>query len=129
MNGRYSIQKQAILDALGRLDHPTAQEVLAEVQKQYPRISKGTVYRNLNLLVESGEIQRLFFPGSPDRFDVETRPHNHVRCVRCGRIFNLQTDHMREIDREVERETGFKIERHSISFEGVCPWCKPGEHK
>lgn len=129
MNRRYSIQKQAILDALSRLDHPTAQEVLDEIQKEYPRISKGTVYRNLNLLEEDGVVERLFFPGSPDRFDVETHPHNHVRCVRCGRIFNLETDGMENIDRQIEQKTGFMIEKHSITFQGVCPECKRGDHK
>ncbi len=128
MNRRYSIQKEAILDALGRLDHPTAQEVLQETRKQYPRISKGTVYRNLNLLEADGRVERLFFPGSPDRFDVETHPHNHVRCVRCGRIFNLEPDGREDIDRRIERETGFTIEKHSITFQGVCPECRRGSH-
>ncbi len=129
MNRRYSIQKQAVLDALARLDHPTAQEVWEEVRKQYPRIGRGTVYRNLNLLEESGAVVRLFFPGSPDRFDVDTHPHNHARCVRCGRIFNLEPDGMEDIDRRIERETGFTVEKHSITFQGVCPECKRGNHK
>lgn len=129
MSRRYSLQKQIILDALNRLDHPTAQEVLEEVQKQYPRISRGTVYRNLNLLVEEETLVRLFFPDSPDRFDTETHPHNHVHCMQCGKIFNLKPDSMGEIDRQIERDTGFTIEKHSISFQGVCPWCQQGKHK
>lgn len=129
MNRRFSIQKQAITDALGRLDHPTAQEILEEIQKQYPRISKGTVYRNLNLLEEGGVVKRLFFPGLPDRFDTEACPHNHVRCTRCGRIFDLEPDSMENIDRQIERKTGFTIEKHSITFRGVCPECKRGDHK
>ena len=129
MNRRYSIQKQAIRDTLKRLDHPTAQEVTVETQKKYPHISKGAVYRNLKLLEEDGAVLRLFFPESPDRFDANTHPHNHVRCTRCGRIFDLEPDGMEEIDRQIERKTGFSIERHSISFQGVCPECKRRERK
>lgn len=127
MNGRFSLQKQIIWDALQHLGHPTAQEVLEEVQKQCPRISRGTVYRNLNRLVEEGALARIFFPGSPDRFDTDTSPHNHVRCSHCGRIFNLASDRMGEIDRKIEQETGFTIETHSISFEGICPRCRQGK--
>lgn len=129
MNRRYSIQKQAILDALGRLCHPTAQEILEEIKKQYPRISKGTVYRNLNLLEEDDIVKRLFFPGSSDRFDVDARQHNHILCVRCGRIFDLEPDSMDNIDRQIEQETGFTIIKHDITFQGACPECNRGEHK
>jgi Fe2+ or Zn2+ uptake regulation protein len=129
MNRRYSIQKQAIMDALSQLDHPTVQAILGEVWKQYPRISKATVYRNLNLLVEDGVVKRLFLPGSPDRFDIDLYRHNHVYCAKCGQIFDLESDRMSNIDRQIERETGFAIETHSIIFQGVCPECKREGHK
>lgn len=129
MNRRYSIQKRAVPDALGRLPHPTAQEILDEIQTQHPRVSKGTVSRNLALLEETGVVERLFFPGSPDRFDMETRPHNHARGARCGRIFNLEPDGMADIHRQIEQKTGFVIEKHSITLQGTCSDCQRGTRK
>ena len=129
VNRRHSLQRQMILDALKVLDHPMAQEVLEEVQKQYPHMSRGTVYRNLNLLVEDGVLKRLTFPDSPDRFDIQVHPHDHVQCIRCGGIFDIEPDCLKEIDRKIERDTDFSIKGHSITFQGVCPWCQQGKHK
>jgi Fe2+ or Zn2+ uptake regulation protein len=129
MNRRHSIQKQLILDALKVFEHPMAQQVLQEVQKQYPHMSRGTVYRNLNLLVEDGALRRLSFPDSPDRFDIQTHSHDHVQCTCCGKIFDIEPDCLKEIDREIERGTDFSIEGHSITFQGVYPWCQQGKHK
>ena len=127
MNRRYSIQKQMILDALKKLDHPTAQEILDDISRQYPHLSIGTVYRNLNLLLEGGVIRRVSFPDSSDRFDIQLHPHYHMRCTRCGGIFNIDQDYLKDVDRRIEEHTGFSIESHNILFKGVCSFCKKGE--
>lgn len=126
MNRRHSIQKQMILEALRKLDHPTAQEVLEEVRKQYPHISMGTVYRNLNILSDTGVLKKLSSYDSPERFDIQLHPHYHMKCTRCGRIINIDEDYMEEVDRKIEQSTGFSIESHSIFFKGICPSCKDG---
>ena len=70
MEKRTTIQKKLVLDAVLRLaDHPTAEQVYAEVVKEHPTVSKATVYRNLNGLVEAGRVRRVSVPGQADRFD------------------------------------------------------------
>jgi Fur family peroxide stress response transcriptional regulator len=132
MSRRHSTQKQMIGDALARLDHPTAAEVYEEIRKAYPQISLGTVYRNLNLMTDDGEILRLSFSGAPDRFDPNAHEHYHVACSRCGRIFD--TDHtfpsglIEQIDGAVEACTGIKVENRIMMFSGICAACRSTEH-
>lgn len=131
MNKRYSVQKQMIEGALARLDHPTAAEVYEEIRKAYPQISLGTVYRNLSLMSVEGEILRLSFPGTPDRFDPNAHEHYHVACARCGRIFDTDSTIPQElvnrIDRAVEACTGVRVESRMMMFSGVCAECQNKE--
>lgn len=128
MARRYSIQKQMIGATLAQLDHPTAAEVYEKVRKDYPQISLGTVYRNLSLMADGGEILRLSFPDAPDRFDPNAHEHYHVVCNRCGRIYD--TDHtipaelITRIDQAVEACTGVRVENRMMIFSGVCAACR-----
>jgi Fur family peroxide stress response transcriptional regulator len=128
MARRYSAQKEIIGEALARLDHPTAAEVYQEVRKDRPRISLGTVYRNLSLMAEEGELLRLSFSEAPDRFDPNAHEHYHAACVCCGRIFD--TDHtlpeglVGEMDRAVEACTGVRVKSREMIFRGICAACR-----
>ena len=83
---KYSRQRESIKEFLtGRTDHPTADFVYENMKQIYPNISLGTVYRNLSLLADLGEIQKLSSFGGADRFDARTAPHCHFMCTRCGR--------------------------------------------
>lgn len=83
---KYSRQRESILNSLNeKLDHPTAEMVYNCVKKEQPNISLGTVYRNLNQLVEQGVLRRIATPVSGDRFDIRTDPHAHLLCTRCGK--------------------------------------------
>ena len=93
MARRNTIQRSLVLEAVNKLHcHATADEVYEEIIKEHPTISKATVYRNLNLLSDMGEIRRLEIPGSADRFDHITRNHCHVKCKACGRVFDVDMD-------------------------------------
>ena len=82
---KYSRQRESIKDFLAtRKDHPTADMVYQNVRRQNPNISLGTVYRNLTLLAESGEINRLNMGDGVDHFDADTSPHYHLLCTKCG---------------------------------------------
>ena len=84
---RMTRQRMVILEELRKVKtHPTADELYAMVRTRMPRISLGTVYRNLDFLTESKEILKLESAGSIRRFDGDTRPHQHVRCQICGKI-------------------------------------------
>ncbi len=128
MARRYSAQKQMIGDALERLEHPTAAEVYEEIRKAYPQISLGTVYRNLGLMADEGEILRLSFSGAPDRFDPNNHEHYHVACSHCGRIFDtdntIPAELILQIDRAVENCTGIKVENRFMMFSGICKVCQ-----
>lgn len=120
---RNSKQRRLILDAVtSRNDHPTADRIYMDVRSKENTISRGTVYRNLGILSENGEIAAVKLP-SADRFDHRTDPHYHVICKSCGRVYDAPVNYNEQYDRQIERDTGFQIDRHSIIFEGLCPEC------
>lgn len=120
---RMTRQRAAILAELRTTKtHPTAEEIHARVRCRLPRISLGTVYRNLELLVRDGEILRI--DGGPDgrRFDGDVSPHLHVRCLRCGRIADVSgvapTPALEGLT-----AAGFSLLRSHIELEGLCDQC------
>ena len=87
---KFSRQRAAILENVkGRKDHPTADMVYMSVREEYPKISLGTVYRNLSLLSEMHEILRLHFGDGTEHYDGDTSDHDHFICTRCGKIIDL----------------------------------------
>jgi len=104
--------------------HPTAGELYKVVRRQLPQISLGTVYRNLELLVEMGQIQKLKMSGSEARFDGNPLPHSHFRCLRCRRLGDLEEapyDRDRSYPREMD---GHEILGCRVEFFGLCPDCR-----
>lgn len=119
-----SRQRDAILESLrNRYDHPTADMVYESVRKEIPNISLGTVYRNLALLEEQGQIMKLCYSEGPDRFDGNPKPHYHFICNDCGKVLDMPSESMREIQAIAERSFGGKIERHEAYFYGRCEAC------
>lgn len=116
-------QKNLVLSAVrGRSDHPTAEQIYEDVHKIDDKISKGTVYRNLNLMSESGEVYHVKVSGA-DRFDLTTESHYHIICLKCGKVIDAPIDYVGEFDCLTEEKTGYKILRHTMVFEGFCPDC------
>ena len=122
---RRTKQKEAILEVLrDTTSHPTADWVYNEVRKEIPNISLGTVYRNLRLLCESGEILELDLCGTLARFDARQDNHYHFRCEKCGRVFDVDLPVDEEIDRRAALKTGFEVSFHRLEFRGVCKNCQ-----
>ena len=114
-----------MLDAVNRLkSHATADEVYAEVAATHPNISKATVYRNLNLLSEMGMIRKLEISGGADRFDHICKEHCHVKCEKCGRVFDIDIPYIDGLDNRVENRNGFELTGYDILFRGICPGCR-----
>ena len=87
---KYSRQRESIKEFLrSRTDHPTADTVYENLRQIYPNISLGTVYRNLSLLSDIGEIRKLTNFGSADRYDGRVAPHSHFMCTRCNRVIDM----------------------------------------
>ena len=121
---KYSRQRESIKEFLmTRKDHPTADVVYENVKKIYPNISLGTVYRNLSLLSEIGEIQKLSSFGGADHFDACVEPHCHFMCTKCGAVLDLETDGMDELIAKAGKNFSGKITGCDIRFFGTCPKC------
>jgi len=121
---RKTRQKEAILEVLrGTTSHPTADWVYNEVRKEIPNISLGTVYRNLRLLCQNGEILELVLCGSLSRFDARSDNHYHFRCEKCGQVFDIDEPVNKEMDGRVARKTGFVVIYHRLEFRGLCREC------
>ncbi|MBN1857293.1 MAG: transcriptional repressor [Dehalococcoidia bacterium] len=121
---RTTRQREAILRVVRSADsHPTADAVYDAVRKEIPGISLGTVYRNLKLLAEAGEVMAMENAGCSSRFDGCTEVHHHFRCEVCGRVFDVADMLGSDIDRVVEAQTGFEVRGHCLEFRGVCASC------
>ena len=125
---RMTKQRAVILEVLRSVvTHPTADEIYGMVRKKLPRISLGTVYRNLELLTSSGEISRLDRAGAQKRFDGNRMPHQHVRCQVCGKVGDVFTPtDMPAV--ESANAPGFFIQHVEVEFVGVCAACREKEN-
>ena len=125
MTHRNTIQRELVLETVQKLrNHATADEIYAALTKEYPSISRGTVYRNLNRLAETDKIRKISIPGSADRFDHRCVEHYHVRCMECDRVFDVDMDCFPEIENNIRDTHGFLFTGVDIIFSGVCPKCR-----
>lgn len=121
---KYSRQREAIKQYLsGTTCHPTAEQVYQQVREDYPNISLGTVYRNLSLLTELGEIQKIPSQDGLDHFDARITPHAHIYCTRCHRIDDLPGELPDTLDKLAQQHYSGQIQGHSITFHGICKDC------
>ena len=125
MNRRATKQRPAILEILRNTrSHPTADQIYDAIRKEIPNISKGTVYRNLQVLCEDGAISELNINGTISRYEEKQDRHYHFRCEQCGRVFDLDEQVNTEIDKRVAVRTGFKVISHQTEFRGFCKDCQ-----
>lgn len=122
---RMTRQRQVILEELRKANsHLTADEVCQMVRRRLPRISLGTVYRNLEMLSESGVIKKLELGSAQKLFDGRAEAHYHVRCIRCARVDDVSGD-LSPIISDVFRDVSdYEIIGHQLLLTGLCPDCK-----
>lgn len=119
----YSYQRQVVLETLrARQAHLTAREVYEAARKDCPRLSLGTVYRNLNTLVEAGQASRVVVPGQADRYDWEIEPHHHFYCRACQQVQNITLD-TTALEDALARCEGPKVEGYDLLVTGLCAHC------
>ncbi len=119
----YSRQREMMLSVLrGTSSHPTANEIYDEMRKRDPKISLGTVYRNLALLSEKGTIRRIDSDHDSVHYDGCTHPHYHFICSKCGAVSDLSVTPI-NLNTAVEEETGGKVAGHTLVFYGECERC------
>lgn len=128
MERRNTIQKALILRAVCDLKrHLTADEVYEFVKRDHPSIGKGTVYRNLAILTEEGAIRKVEVPDGSDRFDFILKNHYHVRCVKCGEVFDVDMDEIPDLQKKIHDTHGMEFLTYDIFFKGICPECRAQE--
>lgn len=121
---RQTAQRSEILRVLRcSRDHPTASEVYARVRGSMPRISLGTVYRNLDRLCSRGEVSRIEVPGREMRFDADTSSHYHLRCVECGRVVDVDHGDVSVDVHYPEEVDGVRVTGCRVQLLGRCRGC------
>jgi Fur family ferric uptake transcriptional regulator len=117
-------QRKVILEELPKLvTHPSADEVYEMVRKRLPRISLGTIYRNLDILSKNGEIQKLELGCAQKRFDGISENHYHIRCIHCDRVVDAPGDFDVTVDHHLKNATDFRIIGHKLELIGICLDC------
>lgn len=125
MMRRQTIQRSLVLKAVNKLQcHATADEIYEEIVKEHPNVSRATVYRNLNLLSETGHIRKIEIPGGADCFDHLCHDHCHVKCEKCGRIFDVDMEYVTGLEKNIRNDRGFSFTGYDILFRGICPNCQ-----
>ena len=124
VNTRLTIQRSLVLEAVKELRrHVSADEVYETIVKKHPDISRGTVYRNLNLLSDIGEIRKVEIPGGAALYDHLCRNHYHAKCVKCSRVFDVAMEFIADLENNIKDTQGFMFTGHDIIFKGVCREC------
>lgn len=121
---KYSRQREVIKEFLkDRTDHPTADTIYTGVRQEIPNISLGTVYRNLMLLSEEGEIARLTVGDGTVHFDPNTTEHTHFVCTHCGCVQDLSIPNTEGLNQAAGAHFSGKITGHRLIFTGLCENC------
>ena len=122
---RTTKQRSIILEELRKVKtHPTADIIFMMVRKKIPSISFGTVYRNLNLLRDEGQILELACGKYRCRYDGTVKTHYHSICLECEKVFDLEEPLLKNLDTKISKKSNFEIKYHRIDFYGYCQDCK-----
>ncbi len=121
---RKSRQRQKIYDLIKDMqNHPTAIWIYNSLKEEIPSLSLGTVYRNLNILLEQGLIHKVSFDGNCDRFDARIESHHHLICEKCGAVDDIFLPRVSDIYKDALKDKKFKITHHRMDFFGICEKC------
>ncbi|MBW1988328.1 MAG: transcriptional repressor [Deltaproteobacteria bacterium] len=122
---RMTRQRKVILEELKKVtSHPTADQVYQMVKVRLPKISLATVYRNLEALSEAGLILKLELGGIQRRYDGDTSPHHHVRCIACNAVADLPEEALDVGAIDFKSPPDFEICGFRLEFLGVCSHCR-----
>lgn len=121
----YSKQREIILEIIKKKkSHPTAQDIYESVHKYYPNISRSTVYRNINILVNNNIILKIKMQNGADRYDYIYENHYHSICEKCGKVFDFKYEFNNiKINKEILKQTGVISKINSLTIYGICQYC------
>ncbi len=125
-----SRQREYILRLLQSTDrHPTAGWIHNELKIEFENLSMGTVYRNINILLDQDLVQKIEAGSSHDRYDANTKVHYHFICRECETVDDLPVDVLKGLNQTIGQSTGYQIDRHRLDFFGTCPSCLDKKQK
>jgi Fur family ferric uptake transcriptional regulator len=104
-------------------EHPSHQQILDEGQKIYPKLSRATVYRTMELLVELRLVRPLYLNDPTQRFVSALGGHHHLVCSNCGQIFEFDHCTVNRLAFELSEKYEFQIFSHLLEFYGLCERC------
>ncbi len=120
-----SKRRKKILEVIRKSpNHPSADWIYDQVKKEIPGISLGTVYRNLKILEEEGDIHHIPVSNSMSRYDANLTEHHHITCEQCGKIMDIDLDLNKSLFDKIENEYGFKLTPQHLCFVGICRSCQ-----
>jgi len=121
---KYSKQRQLILSmVLDNDSHPSAKTIYDDLKDTCPSLSLGTVYRNLNFLVDKGLIRKVVLPGQDTRYDYNLGNHFHFICDKCSTIYDFETSADLKHEFEHLKKLGFKPKHNELITYGICKDC------
>lgn len=124
---RSTLQRRLVYEAvLGTDTHPTAEWVYETVRRMLPRVSLGTVYRNLQVLVEEGRL-RAFTRGGRTRFDGDLEAHDHFSCDRCGLLVDIPRAAEALASERRLKARGYAVSGRVLEFHGLCRECRQND--
>ncbi|HEX8071424.1 MAG TPA: transcriptional repressor [Pyrinomonadaceae bacterium] len=122
--GHMTRQRLTVYEYLrGVTHHPTAEEVFLSVKRKLPKISLATVYKNLEALVACGAAAKLTYGDGSARYDIRTDHHYHTRCLKCGKVTDLDAAQGDEWLRRITPQGGFKVKDFRLELLGYCKQC------
>ena len=127
MSGGYrnTTQRAIVLEEINAAEgHLTAADIFARVRRREPRIAYGTVYRALHVLAEHGLIQELTFADQASRFDKRAERHDHVQCLECGELVDVDVPVALMARHVAAEQSGYDVSSHHTVFAGRCPHCR-----
>ncbi|HNY42724.1 MAG TPA: transcriptional repressor [Bryobacteraceae bacterium] len=117
-------QREVIFRALMEMDgHPSPEAIYGRVKHQIPAISLATVYKNLKTFIDTGLVSEVSLHHGALRLETNSLPHHHFVCTRCKEIFDLEDDHLAPVELRRELPGGFRLQRYSVEFQGLCGRC------
>ncbi len=123
-NSRSTKQMRLIFHIIQKnREHPTANEIFLAARQTLPQISLGTVYRNIDKLVESHKIFKFDSGENKFRYDIMEEEHYHARCLLCGKIRDLTGVDLSAVRKQCRKESHFKKLEIKLEITGICPEC------
>jgi Fur family peroxide stress response transcriptional regulator len=123
---RLTPQRLAVLRVLADSpDHPSVEQIYEKVRRQYPMMSRATVYKTVETLKGMSQLLEIEFSAAGNRYDGRrAEPHPHLFCRGCGRIQDLELPTLMHEATEVAEKTGYELLGHRLDFYGLCPECR-----